>query len=131
MLWQALPSEGEWKPHTQFPLMRLRTFPSARSRWRAIGGVDKAGILAERAVAILNGQFVFMLPDKDLGPRKKRWPQRGIAAKSCVDVSLRILNVTPFQLFFRILPEFHRNPVPTDTCLYNDWYGSLHGCRAN
>src|SRR5437879_9367175 len=60
----------------------FRVFPKAHvDAGTQQGGLDEARILPERFVAILNGQFVFAFPGKNLRTNVERWPQFGIGVE--------------------------------------------------
>jgi hypothetical protein len=58
----------------------------------------EARILPERFIAVLNGEFVFALPSKNLRAIIERWPQSRINPKRRIYVSLCPCNIALSQL---------------------------------
>jgi hypothetical protein len=84
--------------------------------------------LPERFIAILNGEFVFALPSKNLRPNVERWPQFRIDAKRRIHIALCTGNIAISQLIACIATQFHHRPL-VSAGFDNDWYISAHdGC---
>ena len=85
----------------------------------------KSPILPKRLVTILNGEFIFALLRKNLGPSVKGWPKLGIDLERRVHVALCSDEVAFIKLFFCGLKRLHRSST-VRRGIDNDWYCCGH-----
>src|ERR1700756_2718909 len=74
------------------------------------GGLDKARVLPERHIAILNSKIVFALPCKNLRADVESRPKCGISVKRRVQVELCTRSIAMFQPIFSIRKEVDDRP---------------------
>ena len=82
-------------------------------------GLNKARILPERFIAILNSKIVFAFPCKNLRADVQRRPKRGISVKRRIQIALCTGNIAMFQPILCIRNRFMtaRRPAPYPTMI--------------